>query len=73
MNYYFSTLLFFPDWGSSYPPDFLLLHFFVMAIVIPFILISRRAKRFDKNNPEAVSNGYKEFNKSTFFGYEEIN
>ena len=35
-------------------------------------MILRRARRFDKNNPQAGSNGYKEFNKSRFFGYEEI-
>ena len=68
----FITLLFFPDWSSSYPSDFLILHFFIGAIFFPFIMILRRAKRFDKNNPQASLNGYKEFNKSRFFGYEEI-
>ena len=68
----FSTLLFFPDWPNGFPSDFLILHFFIGAIFIPFIMISRRARNFDKNNPEAVSEGYKEYNKVTFFGYEEI-
>jgi len=68
----FITLLFFPDWASSYPPDFLILHFFIGAIFFPFIMILRRARRFDKNNPQAAINGYKEFNKTRFFGYEEI-
>ena len=35
-------------------------------------MILRRARRFDRENPEAALNGYKEFNKSRFFGYEEI-
>ena len=69
----FSTLLFFPDWTNGFPSDFLILHFFVGAIFIPFLMISRRARNFDKKNPEAYLNGYKEFNKSTFLGYEEIN
>ena len=67
------TLLFFPDWPNGFPSDFLILHFFIGAIVFPFIMISRRARNFDKNNPEAVSNGYKDFNKTNFFGYEELN
>ena len=29
-------------------------------------------KMRDKKNPEAYLNGYKDFNKSTFSGYEEI-
>ena len=68
----FNTLLFFPDWASSYPSDFLILHFFIGAIFFPFITIFRRARRFDEQNPDASTNGYKEFNKSRFFGYEEI-
>tara|TARA_B100000900_G_scaffold218684_1_gene185275 strand:+ start:453 stop:674 length:222 start_codon:yes stop_codon:yes gene_type:complete len=73
MYNFFSTLLFFPDWSNGFPSDFLILHFFFGAIFIPFLLISRRARNFDKNNPEAYLNGYKDFNKSTFLGYEEIN
>jgi len=68
----FSTLLFFPDWPNGFPSDFLILHFFIGAIFIPFIMISRRARNFDKNNPEALSDGYKQYNKVTYFGYEEI-
>ena len=73
MYNFLSTLLFFPDWTNGFPSDFLILHFFVGAIFIPFLMISRRARNFDKKNPEAYLNGYKDFNKSTFFGYEEIN
>ena len=69
----FSTLLFFPDWNNGFPSDFLILHFFVGAIFIPFLMISRRARTFDKKNPEAFLNGYKDFNKTTYYGYEEIN
>tara|TARA_B100001287_G_C22204609_1_gene309558 strand:- start:214 stop:435 length:222 start_codon:yes stop_codon:yes gene_type:complete len=72
MNYIFSTLLFFPDWTNGFPSDFLILHFFIGAIFIPFIMISRRARNFDRNNPEAFSEGYKNYNKVTYFGYEEI-
>ena len=68
----FITLLFFPDWASSYPSDFLILHFFIGGIIFPFIMILRKARRFDKQNPQASMNGYKEFNKPRFFGYEEI-
>ncbi len=68
-----STLLFFPEWSESLPPDFLLLHFFFGAIFIPFLMISRRARIFDKKNPNAYLNGYKDYNKSTYLGYEEIN
>jgi len=35
-------------------------------------MISRRARTFDKKNPEAYLNGYKDFNKSTYLGYEEV-
>ncbi len=72
MNYNLATLLFFPDWTNGFPSDFLILHFFVGAIFIPFLMITRRAKNFDKKNPDAYSNGYKDFNKSTYLGYEEI-
>jgi len=68
-----STLLFFPDWSNGFPSDFLILHFFVGAIFIPFLMISRRARAFDKKNPEAYLSGYKDFNKSTYLGYEEVN
>tara|TARA_B100000131_G_C17585208_1_gene396791 strand:- start:44 stop:265 length:222 start_codon:yes stop_codon:yes gene_type:complete len=71
MNYLI-TLLFFPDWINGFPSDFLILHFFFGAIFIPFIMINRRARKFDNNNPQAMENGYKDYNKSTFFGFEEI-
>ena len=73
MYNHFSTLLFFPNWINGFPSDFLILHFFVGAIFIPFLMITRRARNFDKKNPQAYENGYKEFNTSTFLGYEEIN
>tara|TARA_Y100000589_G_C27095599_1_gene605796 strand:+ start:963 stop:1187 length:225 start_codon:yes stop_codon:yes gene_type:complete len=73
MNTTLITLLFFPDWTNGFPSDFLILHFFVGAIFIPFIMISRKARRFDKMNPDSALNGYEEYNKSKFFGYEEIN
>ena len=72
MTNYFSTLLFFPDWSNGYPSDFLILHFFIGAIFFPFIIIRRRAKKFDRENPQSVANGYEDFNKSTFYGYEKI-
>lgn len=72
MNSFFITLLFFPDWTNGFPSDFLILHFFIGAIFFPFIMISRRAKKFDKENPKSFENGYKEFNKAIFYGYEDI-
>tara|TARA_B100000963_G_scaffold129_1_gene122 strand:+ start:562 stop:699 length:138 start_codon:yes stop_codon:yes gene_type:complete len=45
----------------------------VGAIFIPFFIINRRARNFDKKNPEAYLNDYEDFNKSTYLGYEEIN
>ena len=72
MNTLFITLLFFPDWPNGFPSDFLLLHFFIGAIFIPFLMIFRRAKNFDAKNPEAVLNQYQEYNKTRYFGYEEI-
>ena len=68
-----STLLFFPDWTNGYPSDFLILHFFIGAIFIPFIMISRKARNFDKKYPEAVLNNYEDYNKKTYIGYEEVN
>ena len=72
MSSFFITLLFFPDWINGFPPDFLILHFFFGAIFIPFILINRKAKKFDRENPKSVSDGYKDFNNSTYYGYEDI-
>ena len=71
MNNLFLTLLFFPDWANGYPSDFLILHFFFGAVFIPFILIFRKARNFDKKNPEAALNRYEDYNKTNFFGYEE--
>ena len=67
------TLLFFPDWANGFPSDFLILHFFFGAILIPFVMINRRARNFDNQNQEKAANGYKDLNTSTFLGYEEIN
>ena len=72
MGNYFLTLLFFPDWINGFPSDFLILHFFVGSIFIPFIMIYRRARDFDNKNPQAVLNGYKEYDKNTFFGFEKV-
>ena len=66
------TLLFFPDWATGFPSDFLILHFFFGAILIPFIMINRRARNFDSQNPTRASNGYKDSDTTTFYGYEEI-
>ncbi|MBK17025.1 MAG: hypothetical protein CMK49_03300 [Prochlorococcus sp. SP3034] len=68
----FITLLFFPEWTNGLPPDFLLLHFFFGAIFIPFIMINRKARKFDRENPQSMSDGYKDFNKSIYYGYEDI-
>tara|TARA_B100000073_G_C23705313_1_gene562021 strand:+ start:750 stop:971 length:222 start_codon:yes stop_codon:yes gene_type:complete len=73
MGSYFLTLLFFPDWVNGFPSDFLILHFFIGSIFVPFVMINRRARSFDSQNPQASLNGYKEYDKSAFFGYEEIN
>ena len=67
-----STLLFFPDWSNGFPSDFLILHFFIGAIFIPFIMIYRKAKSFDNKYPDAVLNNYADYNKQTYLGYEEI-
>ena len=72
MNNLLITLLFFPDWNNGFPSDFLILHFFIGAIFVPFSMINRRARKFDKENPESVENRYEEFNKSIFYGYEDI-
>jgi len=66
------TLLFFPDWTTGLPSDFLILHFFVGAIIFPFNIIHARARRFDAQNPQEASNGYKNSDKTNYFGYEEL-
>lgn len=72
MNYSLMTLLFFPDWSSGFPSDFLILHFFFGAIFIPFVMINRRARNFDAKNPQEAATGYKDSDSTIFFGYEEI-
>ena len=68
----FSTLLFFPDWTNGLPSDFLILHFFVGAIIFPFNMIHAKARTIDAQNPQKAANGYKDSDKAAFFGYEEI-
>jgi len=66
------TLLFFPDWVNGLPSDFLILHFFVGAVIFPFNIIHSRARKFDAENPQKAAIGYKNSDNSSFFGYEEI-
>jgi len=67
------TLLFFPDCTNWLPSDFLILHFFVLAVIFPFNMIHAKARKIDSENPEEAANGYKNSDATTFFGYEEIN
>ena len=67
------TLLFFPDWTNGLPSDFLILHFFVGAVIFPFNMIHAKARKIDSQNPQEAANGYKNSDNTTFFGYEEIN
>ena len=68
------TLLFFPDWTSGLPSDFLILHFFVGAVIFPFNMIHAKARKMDSQNPQEASNGYKNSDaNNSFYGYEEIN
>ena len=69
----FMTLLFFPDWTNGLPSDFLILHFFIGAIIFPFNMIHAKARKIDSQNPQEAANGYKNSDNTTFFGYEEIN
>ena len=69
----FMTLLFFPDWTNGLPSDFLILHFFVGAVIFPFNMIHAKARKIDSQNPQEAANGYKNSDNTTFFGYEEIN
>ena len=73
MEHFFSTLLFFPDWANGLPSDFLILHFFVGAIIFPFNMIHSKARSIDAQNPEEAAIGYKNSDNKTYFGYEEIN
>ena len=73
MNQLFLTLLFFPDWINGLPSDFLILHFFVGAVIFPFNMIHAKARRIDAKNPQEAANGYKNLQTTTYYGYEEIN
>ena len=53
------TLLFFPDWTNGLPSDFLILHFFVGAVIFPFNMIHAKARKIDSQNPEEAANGIK--------------
>ena len=66
------TLLFFPDWTNGLPSDFLILHFFVGAVIFPFIMIYTKARKFNSQNPKEAANGYKNTDNGSFFGYEKI-
>ena len=68
----FLTLLFFPDWSNGLPSDFLILHFFVGAVIFPFNMIHAKARKIDSQNPQEAANGYKNSGTASFFGYEEI-
>ena len=72
MNESLMTLLFFPDWTNGLPSDFLILHFFVGAIIFPFNMIHAKARKIDSQNPKEAASGYKNSDNTTFFGYEEI-
>jgi len=53
------TLLFFPDWTNGLPSDFLILHFFVGAVIFPFNMIHAKARKIDSQkviNPDLVFN-----------------
>ena len=52
---FFSTALFFPDYGSNGVPwDLYLLHFFFFAILIPFLIIYNAARNSDIENPGRI-------------------
>ena len=72
MDHVLMTLLFFPDWANGLPSDFLILHFFVGAVIFPFNMIHARARRFDAENPQEAALGYKKSDNTAYFGYEEI-
>ena len=73
MSHLLLTLLFFPDWTNGLPSDFLILHFFVGAVIFPFNMIHARARKFDAKNPEEAAIGYKNSNNTAYYGYEEVN
>jgi len=39
------SLLFFPDWTNGLPSDFLILHFFVGAVIFPFNMIHAKQEK----------------------------
>ncbi len=73
MDHLLLTLLFFPDWTNGLPSDFLILHFFVGAVIFPFNIIYSRARKIDAQNPEEAAMGYKNSDNTTYYGYEKIN
>ena len=73
MDHLLLTLLFFPDWTNGLPSDFLILHFFVGAVIFPFNMIHARARKFDAKNTEEAATGYKNSNNTVYYGYEEVN
>ena len=72
MDHVLMTLIFFTDWANGLPSDFLILHFFVGAVIFPFNMIHARARRFDAENPQEAALGYKNSDNTAYFGYEEI-
>ena len=73
MNESLMTLLFFPDWTNGLPSDFLILHFFVGAVIFPLNMIHAKARKIDSENLQEAANGYKNADSTKFYGYEEIN
>jgi len=71
MDHSLMTLLFFPDWANGLPSDFLILHFFIGALIFPFNMIHAKARKFDAQNVQEAANGYKNFDNSTYYGYEK--
>ena len=67
------TLLFFPEWTNGLPSDFLILHFFVGAVIFPFNMIHAKARKMDSENPKEAADGYRNSDTTKFYGYEEIN
>ena len=73
MDHLLVTLLFFPDWTNGLPSDFLILHFFVGAVIFPFNMIHAKARKIDAQNPQEAAIGYKNSNNTVYYGYEEVN
>ena len=66
------TLLFFPDWTNGLPSDFLILHFFVGAVIFPFNMIHAKARKIDSQNPQEAANGYKNSDNETFLDTRKL-